>query len=119
MNSVTIIDDLRDDVELLTRSDRWLEEKRLSVAQRLTILLDDLKAINKAIHVKTRLQQTNKTAVRRWDRDRPIDEVIQVMSLPDAVSIINREASSMPVRSILQLKTWMLDGYDPACLKVS
>jgi hypothetical protein len=114
MNPINLITELKDDVDLLLKSDMWLEAKKTSVAQSLSLLLEDFKVINKAIHAKRRLQQTNHVPVRMIElfRNRPVDEIIQVLPLPDAISALRREAKLDPERSYSQLRIWMLDGYD-------
>lgn len=112
MNAIALINELRDDADLLARSDRWLTEQRTSIAQKISLMLDDLRALNTVMKYKRRLQQTNRVAVRHYEmyNGRPVDDVMSIMTLPDAVSVIRRESS--PNRCTNQLRTWMLDGYD-------
>jgi hypothetical protein len=111
MNDINAIDELRGDADLLTKSDLLLSELKKSVAHKINLLLDDLRLINSALKHKNRMQQTNRVAVRHYEmaNGRMVDEVIRIMPLPDAISIIRRESQN---RQLPQLHTWMLDGYD-------
>lgn len=65
MHLMTLINDLGQDADLLTRSDRWLEQQRIQVSTELNSLVDELRAILLAQKIKSRLQQTNLVAVGR------------------------------------------------------
>jgi hypothetical protein len=102
-----IIDELGDNAELLTKSDLWLSTIEIKLAQNLTILLHDLEQIQTAIKIKRRLQQNNKVAVKRQIRNNTIpDEIIEILSLPKAVRMVNQGNLSD------QMGVWAADGYD-------
>ena len=109
MNQMSITDSLGPDADLLLRSDAWLDAKRVELAQSLSLLLCDLRAIERAIHIKNELQQKNRVAVLSQTRNG--DNIIRTMPLPDAISIIKTECQN-PHLTIGQIRTWLLDGYD-------
>ena len=102
-----IIDELGDNAELLTKSDRWLEILETKLAQSLTILLHDLEQVQIAIRIKRRLQQNNKVAVKRpVNRCGIADEVIEILPLPSAIKVANQTECGD------QINIWAADGYD-------
>jgi hypothetical protein len=102
-----IIDELGDNAELLTKSDRWLAVLEAKLGQSLTILLHDLEQVQTAIRIKQRLQQNNRVAVKRSiNRGGISDEVIEILPLPRAVKVANKTNHSD------QINVWAADGYD-------
>lgn len=78
MHLMTLINDLGQDADLLTRSDRWLEQQRIQISTELNSLVDELRAILLAQKIKTRLQQTNLVAVGREAEDESGEPVTYV-----------------------------------------
>lgn len=103
---------LGEDVDLLTKPDAWLQRKEESLHQSIQLLLEDLRVVQRAAQIKRQLQQKNNVAVRHyeWDRGRPVDEVIRVMPLPDAIRVIQRSRPN--AEQARQPYYWHLDGYD-------
>jgi len=102
-----IIDELGDNAELLTKSDRWLAILEAKLGQNLTILLHDLEQVQTAIRIKQRLQQNNRVAVKRYAHHGAIsDEVIEILPLTKAVKVANQTSHSD------QINVWVADGYD-------
>lgn len=112
MNLLTLMDQLGDDTDLMLKSDRWLHARRLQLSQNITLLLDDLRAIETTLMAKRTLQQVNKVPVRStvYYASLPIDSVISIMPLTNAICTLIREPDHASVRE--QLNTWILDGYD-------
>jgi len=113
MNQLDIIQALGEDTILLTRPDSWLDQKRKSVSDQLSILIEELKAIEKAQEVKRKLQDKNLVAVKHWKDD---DEVIEIMGLREAVTTL--EADEHAYDQIGQLNVWKIDGYDVETARV-
>ncbi len=110
MNQLDIIDQLKDDVDLLLKPDAWLTAKKTAICQQLSLLASDLRSVVLAIKIKHDLQQTNLVAVQRTEKVGNFkDCVIRVMPLPDAVAAIR--VGSAPVS---QIGVWAADGYDVA-----
>jgi hypothetical protein len=101
-----IIDELGDNAELLTKSDKWLAVLEAKLGQNLTILLHDLEQVQTAIRIKQRLQQNNRVAVKRSiNRCGISDEVIEILPLTRAVKVAKTNNSD-------QINIWAADGYD-------
>ena len=108
MNQLNIIEQLGDDADLLTKSDEWLLGQKLKLSQDMSLLAMELKKILLALQIKTRLQQTNLVAVRRSEQIfNMLDEIIEIMPLPDAVRALQDEPDHSG-----QLCIWAHDGYD-------
>ena len=119
MNLVTLINEIGDDADLLTRSDQWLEESRKSIAASLDSIARELQAIQTAQRIKKMLQQQNLVAVQSIDRDCDgnIEQIIiKIMKLPDAISKLRSENNDTidQVNMAGQLVGWSSDGYDIA-----
>lgn len=107
MNQLQIIQALGEDTILLTRPDGWLEQRRKSVSDQLSILIEELKAIERAQEIKRKMQDTNLVAVKHWKDD---DEVIEIMGLREAITTLEGDEHSYD--QIGQLNVWKTDGYD-------
>jgi len=111
MNQLDIIQSLGEDVILLTRPDAWIEQRKRSVSEQMTILLEEIKALENATDIKRRMQDKNLVAIRHWkETDNPPDEVIEIMELPEAVALLQKDAHAYD--SCGQMNVWRADGYD-------
>ena len=95
--------ELGPDADLLIMSDRWLDERRKSIAQQVTELVDDLRVIMAAQRIKCSLQQTNLVAVKHEQQHGLfVDNVIRILPLRAAI----------PFGDKAQHNVWQQDGYD-------
>lgn len=112
----TLLDDLGEDADLLTRSDRWLETERRATATKMTELARALQSILLAQRIKQRLQQNNMVAVQHLLRDgqgEVSNIMVRIMNLPDAVASIKDAPDTIgKINRIAQMKGWSDDGYD-------
>lgn len=112
----TMIDDLGDDADLLTRSDEWLEMERQSTATEIDKLANELRAILLAQRIKRQLQQHNLVAVQhllRSDDGRINDILIRIMNLADALESLEPARDSIDhMNAVAQRHGWHRDGYD-------
>ena len=109
MNKLSINDELGNDIDLLTKSDRWLELQRAKVSQDLGIMLDDLRKIMAAIKIKRNLQQTNRVAVRLPD---DFGDSVEILSLREAIKTLKLFDEPQKSRYAPQIRLWEADGYD-------
>ncbi len=112
INRMTIQSELGDDATLLTKTDEYLELQRIKIAQEFSQLATELRTIQSAQRIKRQLQQTNHVAVRctEYRNNTPVDEVIKVIPLPDAIKLLKSDTP----KNQKQINLWVLDGYDVA-----
>lgn len=111
MNQLDIIQSLGTDTILLTRPDSWLEQRKRSVSAQLSILVEEIKALDRATRIKRKLQDKNLVAVKHWKTvDGLPDEVIEIMDLPEAIQHLGKDEHAY--ESLEQLNVWRADGYD-------
>lgn len=112
----TLIRDLGNDADLLTRSDKWLELERHSTAQRMNELAVALRAIMLAQRIKRLMQQNNMVAVQHLLRDESgqvQDIIIRIMNLPDAMRSLDKQTDTLDaVNTAAQMHGWRADNYD-------
>ena len=116
MNVDNLMNMLGSDVELVTRSDQWLEEQRKAVASKMNDLASELRAIMLAQRIKTLLQQRNMVAINHILRDedgRVTDMIIRILNLPDAISLLGSNKNKIDkVNRDMHINSWNEDGYD-------
>lgn len=111
MNQLDVIQSLGEDVVLLTRPDNWLAQRKLAISGQLSILAEELRALENATKIKRKMQDKNLVAVKHWkDTDGLPDEVIEIMELPEAVTLLAKDEHSYDSRG--QINVWKSDGYD-------
>lgn len=111
MNQLDVIQSLGNDVVLLTRPDNWIEQRKRTVSEQLSILAEEVKTLEAASTIKRKMQDKNLVAVRHWkDTDGLPDEVIEIMGLPEAVNLLEKDEHSYD--SCGQINVWRSDGYD-------
>ncbi len=115
MNLISQMEELGQDADLLTRSDRWLEEERIRRSEDLERAANELRAIHLAQKIKRYLQQKNLVAVQQLLRD--VDGeikniIVRVMNLPDALSMLTTSDTLDELNVVTQLHGWHDDGYD-------
>lgn len=116
---MTLINEIGDDADLLTRSDEWLEEERKTTAASLDRTARELHAIQTAQRIKRLLQQRNLVAVQsiiRSEEGDIRDILVRIMSLPDAIALLRAHKNDTldEINLAAQLVGWNSDGYDTA-----
>jgi hypothetical protein len=112
---MTLIKDLGEDADLLTRSDAWLEQERRATAAELNRTAQELRAIQIAQRIKKALQQKNLVAARKLIRGLyGIEGVaVQVQKLSKALEEMRDPADLYDYFNTQeQLGSWKSDGYD-------
>ncbi len=114
---MTLMKEIGNDADLLTRSDEWLEEERRSKAVELDRAANELRAILLAQKIKRHLQQKNLVAVQQTLRDaggQVCDIIIKLMNLPDALTLLAAPHNDTidEINAAAQLLGWDKDGYD-------
>lgn len=121
MNVTTLINDLGDDIDLLTRHDQWLEEQRIATARKMNELASELNMVMLAQRIKRHLQQQNLVAVQRLSQDRAGDiknVEVSIMQLPDAIRALGNSRNDYDrLNKTAQLVGWYKDGYDIDAVK--
>lgn len=118
-NPLSLIDDLGEAANLLLAPDDWLENQRINLQTRMSILAEELYDVLKVQRAKIDLQQKNMVAVRCFDKiDKSNhDMTIKLCTLSDAMKQLDKQDPSVPtdiseINTNQQLKTWQRDGYD-------
>jgi hypothetical protein len=118
MTLTRLLDSIKNDADLLTRGDAWLEHEREVVSSELQCRADYLKKVIAAQTIKKILQNKNLVAVQhicRNTNNEATDVVIKVMKLPDAIRSIEESNDILDeINSLGQITTWRADGYDIA-----
>lgn len=116
MNIQSLLDELRDDADLITRSDHWLEQQRLSKAQQMDMLASELQSILLAQQVKGILQQTNKVAYQtiiRDAEDNPIGLTVKIKPISEAKEeLLQATRLTDRANAVAQFSGWDSDGYE-------
>ena len=114
MDITSLLKELDDDIDLLVRSDEWLEEERKSIANTIDNLLRELNALIKAINIKRVLQDKNLVAIQELDENRG-QLVIKIMKLKDGLRTLrsNQDRSDLDQANYSGMISGILkDGYD-------
>lgn len=115
-NPLTLMTELGEDADLLTRHDNWLEEERRSKAVELDKAANELRTIILAQRIKTALQQKNLVAVQQILRDtdgKVRDIIIRILNLPDAYVLLAAPQDTLDeTNAAAQIHGWDSDGYD-------
>lgn len=118
MSLLTLMEDIGDDIDLLVRSDEWLEEERRSVAAQLDRISNELRSIYTAQKFKRYLQQSNLVAVQSFVKDtngEVTDISISIMPLSAAKRSLDEACQDDELDSLnrtAQLCCWKADGYE-------
>jgi hypothetical protein len=114
----TLLKDLtdKDDVDLLTKSDAWLEAHRHELAASMNELSGQYAAVLTAQRLKRMLQQTNHVAVQRLvtDQNGQVEDIaISLMPLKEAIKALQFPGVTVGLSNASeQLHCWENDGYD-------
>jgi hypothetical protein len=117
MSLLTLMTEIGEDADLLTRTDEWLECERQARAKELDRNANELRLIILAQRIKTILAQKNLVPLQEVKRDNDgniVDITIRIVNLPDAFSLIAAPANDTidKVNALAQLYGWESDGYD-------
>ncbi len=114
-----LIKSLGDDVDLLTRSDAWLEEQRRNVSYQMEQLAQELHAIHAAQRIKPQLQQQNLVALQELVKDETgqvIDIKITIQKLSVALQTVDKSLGNCAflelINTLSQRQGWRTDGYE-------
>lgn len=107
---------LAGDLDLLVTSDEWLNQERIYLAADIDQKVRELEKVILAKKIKCILQNKNMVAVKqiiKTDNGNIKDVVVKLMSLPDAIDLMEQYDDKMGRASYLnQINNWETDGYD-------
>lgn len=109
-----LLNKIGDDADLLTYSDMWLERERQFIAAEMEDLLQQLRVVTLAQHIKAKLQQTNLVAFQNVKKT-PNDLIKTVeVCVTDARNAVNVLKNGVDVdqHSLAQICMMRDDGYD-------
>ncbi len=116
MSIITLMEDIGDDLDLIIRSDEWLEEERKSITAEMDRIAHELRSIQIAQRLKRHLQQSNLVAVQslvKDDNGDVSDINISIMPMKEAMECLrNQSDSAYEVINKSQICCWRSDGYD-------
>ena len=116
MSILTLLEDMGDDLDLLVRSDEWLEEERRSMAAEMDRIARELRSIYTAQRLKRELQQSNLVAVQSLitGDDGEIKDInIAIMPVNKAKNHLDSETGNLAmINREAQIGCWRSDGYD-------
>lgn len=107
---------LAGDLDLIITTDEWLNQERIYLAADIDAKVRELEKIIIAKKIKSILQNKNMVAVKqiiKTDNGNIKDIVIKLMSLPDAIDLMEEcEDKIDQVNYLNQITNWETDGYD-------
>ncbi len=116
MDIMPLIQEMGEDVDLLTKSDEWLEQERRNKAIEYSKITKELELIMLAQRIKISLQQKNLVVVQQIVRDHKgeiEDILIRILNLPDAIAMLQGPTADYDaINTNLQFEAWDSDGYD-------
>jgi hypothetical protein len=117
MIDARLMEAIKEDADLLTKSDKWLQEEKNCYIGQLQTIIDELKPIMLALVIKQKLQQKNIVPQQKIMRDKDgniNDVVIEFCKLHEALnSIINAKSDQYDqLIAADNIATWHNDGYD-------
>lgn len=108
--------DLKGELDLITKSDQWLNQEKISLSADIDEKVKDLEKILLAMKIKNMLQSKNMVAVQqiiKTSQGGIKDIVIKIMSLPDAIDLYDKSENEIDKANYLQhIDNWAKDGYD-------
>ena len=112
-----LLEAIREDADLLTKTDAWLEEEKNFFTEQLRKTIEELKPILLAIAIKQKLQQQNMVPRQKFIRGNTgqiEDVVIDFCKLPEALKdiIYNSKDTLDQLIAAGNVATWQIDGYD-------
>lgn len=111
-----LMQQLAGDLDLIITTDEWLNQERIYLAADIDAKVRELEKIIIAKKIKSILQNKNMVAVKqiiKTDNGNIKDIVIKLMSLPDAIDLMEEcEDKIDQVNYLNQITNWETDGYD-------
>lgn len=111
-----LLNELKAELELITKTDHWLEQEKISLSADIDEKVKELEKILIAMKIKSMLQNKNMVAVKqilKTTKGSIKDVIIRIMSLPDAIELVNQAEDELERVNYLQHMTdWVKDGYD-------
>jgi hypothetical protein len=117
MSILNLIEDIGEDLDLLVRSDEWLEEERKSISAELDRIASELRSIYTAQRLKRYLKQSDLVAVQslvKDDNGEVSDIQIAIMPVKEAIKYLrsNSKDDIDTRHKMAQISCWKSDGYD-------
>jgi len=119
-----LLEAIRHDADLLTKSDAWLEEEKNYFTEQMRKSIEELKPILLAIAIKQKLQQQNMVPRQKFIRGSTgqiENVVIDFCKLPEALrDMLNNGRDTLDqLIAAGNVATWQIDGYDVnTCLQM-
>jgi hypothetical protein len=112
-----LLEAIREDADLLTKTDMWLEEEKNYFTEQLRKNIEELKPILLAIAIKQKLQQQNMVPRQKFIRNSTgqiENVVIDFFKLPEALKdmVYNSKDTLDQLIAAGNIATWQIDGYD-------
>lgn len=111
-----LLSELKTELELITKTDQWLEQEKISLSADIDEKVKELEKILIAMKIKSMLQNKNMVAVKqiiKTANGNIKDMVIRIMSLPDAIDLCAQTDNEIDRVNYLQhISDWAKDGYD-------
>ena len=112
-----LLEAIREDADLLTKTDMWLEEEKNYFTEQLRKTIEELKPILLAIAIKKKLQQQNMVPRQKFIRSNTgqiENVVIDFCKLPEALKdmVYNSKDTLDQLMAAGNIATWQIDGYD-------
>jgi hypothetical protein len=112
-----LLEAIREDADLLTKTDMWLEEEKNYFTEQLRKNIEELKPILLAIAIKQKLQQQNMVPRQKFIRNSTgqiENVVIDFCKLPEALKdmVYNSKDTLDQLIAAGNIATWQIDGYD-------
>lgn len=103
---------LHGSLDLITRTDAWLEREKISLSASIDEKVRELEKILLAMRIKIKLQQTNSVAIIQTTTQHSgiQDQVVRIMSLPQALELHKHDPNGSPWLENTQ--RFKADGYD-------
>ena len=119
MTDKHLLDAIKEDADLLIKSDQWLQEEKNFFTLQLQSTIDELKSILLAILIKQKLQQKNIVPRQKLVRDdggNILDVVVDFCKLQEAIKDVysNGKDTYDQLIAASNIATWQNDGYDIA-----
>ena len=117
MTLTTLLEQIqKDDIDLLCKSDEWLENERRIKAELAHKSICELQSVMLVQRIKRMLQQKNLVAMQqivRDDKDSIQDIIVRIVNLPDALAMVSQSTDTLDEANFAaQLSGWEDDGYD-------
>jgi len=107
---------LKNELDLITKTDEWLNQERVSLSTDIDEKVKDLERILLAMKIKRLLQSKNMVAVKHIIKNENgciRDIMIKILSLPDAIDLLDDSSNIVGRKNFRKhISDWLKDGYD-------